>query len=69
MADTKKEALVDEVLRQQAALQEIIAKVNNIKRGNKQLRESNLVLEEYVRNLMKSKEEGSRQENTSLFGL
>lgn len=51
--DKEKEELVDRILQLQTTLQELTRKIDTVRNENQDLRDENIVLKEYINNLMK----------------
>ena len=50
--DAEKEALIDKILHLQGTLQDLTKKIDNVRNENQDLRDENVVLKEYINNLM-----------------
>jgi predicted nuclease with TOPRIM domain len=51
--DKEKEELIERILQLQTTLQELTQKIDNVRNENQDLRDENIVLKEYINNLMK----------------
>ena len=51
--DKEKEELLDRILQLQTTLQELTRKIDTVRNENQDLRDENIVLKEYINNLMK----------------
>lgn len=51
--DREKEDLIEKILQLQTTLQELTQKIDTVRNENQDLRDENIILKEYINNLMK----------------